>query len=228
MQIAVLGTGAVGRTLAGRLDGLGHDVVIGTRDVAQTVARTDGGGLGHLPYSQWQQEHPGVRLLPFPEAGAHGDVVINATAGVNALSALEAVGAANLAGKVLLDLALPLDFSHGMPPTLTIAGDDSLGEQTQRAYPDARVVKTLNTVHMDVMVDPTRVPGEHNLFVAGEDREAKETVVSLLRAFGWTQESIIDLGGIRAARATEMYMQLYFQLVGRFDTFDVNIAVVRR
>lgn len=115
-----------------------------------------------------------------------------------------------------------------MPPTLTIAGDDSLGEQTQRAYPDARVVKTLNTVHMDVMVDPTRVPGEHNLFVAGEDREAKETVVSLLRAFGWTQESIIDLGGIRAARATEMYMQLYFQLVGRFDTFDVNIAVVRR
>lgn len=171
---------------------------------------------------------PRCGLLSFPEAGAHGDVVINATAGVNALSALEAVGGAHLAGKVLLDLALPLDFSHGMPPTLTIAGDDSLGEQTQRAYPDARVVKTLNTVYMDVMVDPARVPGEHNLFFAGEDQGAKETVTSLLNAFGWTQESIIDLGGIRAARATEMYMQLYFQLVGHFDTFDVNIAVVRK
>lgn len=143
------------------------------------------------------------------------------------MAALESTGAENLAGKIIVDLALPLDFSQGMPPTLTVAGTDSLGEQIQRSYPDARVVKTLNTVFKDVMIEPTRVPGQHHLFVAGNDAGAKDLVKGVLGEFGWPADRIIDLGGIQSARSTEMYMQLYFNLVGVLDTFDFNIEIVR-
>ena len=128
---------------------------------------------------------------------------------------------------MLVDLAIPLDFSEGMPPQLLCANTDSLGEQIRRACPDARVVKTLNTVFKDVMVEPARVPGRHNVFVAGEDSGAKDIVKDLIGEFGWPQEAIVDLGGIRAARATEMYMALYFNLVDVLGTFEFNIAVIR-
>lgn len=228
MKIAVLGTGMVGRALAGRLAGLGHDVVIGTRDVEQTLARSEpDNNFGHPPYADWRQANPAVRLVPFPEAGAHGELVVNATAGTASLDALAAVRSENLAGKVLVDLALPLDFSQGMPPRLTVANTGSLGEQIQRAYPEAHVVKALNTVFVNVMIDPARLPGRHNIFVAGDDAGAKKTVMDLLGEFGWPEEAIVDLGGIQAARATEMYMRLYFTLVGALDTFEFNIALVR-
>ncbi|MFD6059587.1 NADPH-dependent F420 reductase [Rhodococcus wratislaviensis] len=227
MKIAVLGTGMVGRALAGRLSDLGHNVVIGTRDVATTVARTESDAMGTPPYPHWQKEHPAVRLVTLPEAGAHGEVVLNATNGQNALAALEAVGAEHLAGKVLLDLALPLDLSQGFPPTLTVANTDSLGEQTQRAFPDARVVKSLNSVFCEVMVDPSRVPGQHSIFVAGNDPAAKKTVEELLSEFGWPAGSVIDLGDITGARGAEMYARLYFTLHKVLGTFDFNIAVVR-
>lgn len=226
MNIAVIGTGGVGRALAGRLAQLGHDVVIGTRDVAATTARTEPDPiLGTPPYSHWQAEHPGIRLLSFADAGSFAEVVINATSGAKSLDALHQVGRATLAGKILLDLALPLDLSQGMPPTLTVANTDSLGEQIQAAFPEARVVKTLNSVSYAVMIDPSRVPGEHNLFLAGNDDDAKSTVRGLLTAFGWPEKSLIDLGDITAARASEMYSRLLFQLAGLFGTFDVNISV---
>lgn len=227
MKIAVLGTGMVGRALAGRLAAIRHDVVIGTRDVEQTLVRTEPGTMGLSPYAEWQQAHPEIQLVSFPEAGAHGEIVINATAGVASLAALEAVGAKNLDGKIVVDIAIPLDFSQGMPPLLLVASTDSLGEQIQRAYPDARVVKTLNTVFGDMMIDPARVPGQHNVFLAGDDTGAKKTVRNLLGEIGWTEEAMIDLGGIRAARGTEMYMPLYFMLENALGTFDFNIAVVR-
>lgn len=228
MRIAVIGTGMVGRALAGRLAGLGHDVVIATRDVKQTLARTEPDALGTPPYARWQTANAKVRLLSFADAGVHGEVVINATAGAVSLAALEAVGATNLAGKVLLDVALPLDLSDGMPPRLLFANTDSLGERIQRAFPDARVVKSLTTVFAQVMVDPANVPGRHNIFVGGDDASAKATVKDLLRELGWPEETIIDLGGIRTARATEMYAPLFFALVGALGgSWFVNIAVVR-
>jgi predicted dinucleotide-binding enzyme len=227
MKIAVLGTGMVGRALAGRLAGLGHDVVVGTRDVEQTLARTEPDMKGTPPYAEWQRAHPAVRLAPFPDAGAHAEIVVNATAGAQSLAVLEMVGAANLAHKVLVDLAVPLDYSQGRPPRLAFANDDSLGEQIQRAFPEARVVKTLNTMHVQVMIDPARVPGRHNVFLAGEDGGAKQTVKGLLGEFGWPSNSMVDLGGIRAARTTEMYAPLLFSLMGVFGTSDLNIAVVR-
>jgi predicted dinucleotide-binding enzyme len=160
------------------------------------------------------------------DAGAHAEVVLNATAGAVCMQALEAVGAANLSGKVLLDVAVPLDYSQGRPPKLSFGISDSLGEQIQRAFPGARVVKSLNTMHFSVMVDPSRLPGTHNVFIAGEDAAAKETVRSLLHGFGWAKDTIIDLGGIQGARATEMYVPLLFQLFGTFKTYDINIGVV--
>ena len=121
-------------------------------------------------------------------------LIVNATAGTGSLSALEAAGAANLAGKVLVDMANPLDFSQGFPPLLSVANADSLGEQIQRAFPDARVVKTLNTMNALRDGRAARVPGAHNVFLAGEDAAAKKTVKGLLREFGWPEESILDLG----------------------------------
>ncbi|MDA5139917.1 NAD(P)-binding domain-containing protein [Streptomyces sp. AD681] len=227
MKIAVLGTGMVGRALAGKLSTLGHDVVIGTRNVEQTLARTEPDAMGNVSFGQWQGEHQGVRLLTFADAAAHGDLVVNASPGAISLTVLEAAGAANLSGKVLWDIALPLDLSQGLPPTLTVANTDSLGEQIQRAYPDARVVKALTTVFAEVMVDPARVPGEHNVFVAGEDSGANSTVTELIEQFGWPAKALVDLGGIRGARGVEMYGPFYFAMSAALGTFDFNIAVVR-
>jgi 8-hydroxy-5-deazaflavin:NADPH oxidoreductase len=225
MKIAVLGTGMVGRALAAKLADVGHDVVVGTRDVDATLARTLPGPMGHPPYAEWQKDHAKVRLLPFAEAGAHGEIVANATSGDGSIAALEAAG--DLAGKVIVDVANPLDFSQGFPPTLSVCNTDSLGEQIQKAFPGARVVKTLNTVNANVMVEPSRVPGEHTVFVAGEDAAAKETVKTLLREFGWSDGSILDLGGIRAARGVEMYLPLWLSLMGVLGTADFNIRVTR-
>lgn len=227
MRIAILGTGTVGRTLGGCLDGLGHDVVIGTRDVTETLARTERDAMGNPRYAEWQPSHPNVRLVSFADAGAHGELVVNATAGEASLAALESARADNLADKVLIDVANALDFSHGRPPVLSVANTDSLGEQIQRAHPEARVVKTLNTMGAPVMVEPSRLPGAHHVFVAGDDADAKQTAKGLLKELGWTDASIIDLGGIRAARGTEMYLPLWLSLYGALGTGDFNIGVVR-
>jgi predicted dinucleotide-binding enzyme len=227
MKIAVLGTGMVGRALSSRLAGLGHDVAIGTRDVDTTLSAAEPDRMGNVPFAQWHADHSEVRLLTFADAGVHGEVIVNATAGGVSLAALEAAGADSLAGKVLMDVANTLDFSQGMPPILAVVNTDSLGEQIQRAFPDTRVVKTLNTMNASVMVDPSRVPGDHDVFVAGEDTDAKETVKGLLREFGWKDDNIVELGGIRSARGTEMYLPLWLSLFGVLGTADYNIKVVR-
>ena len=141
--------------------------------------------------------------------------------------ALSLAGAENLAGKILVDVANPLDFSRGMPPTLTVANDDSLGEQIQRAHPDTQVVKALNTVNADVMVDPARVPGSHVLFICGNDGAAKAEVSSLLGTFGWPPERIVDAGDITAARGTEMYVILWVRLMGALGSPYFNVALER-
>jgi predicted dinucleotide-binding enzyme len=225
MRIAVLGTGVVGRTLAARLDGLGHDVVIGTRDPGATMARTEPGGFGTEPYPRWQAGHARIRLLSFADAAGFAELLVNATFGASAMAVLVAAGEAGLAGKVLIDVSNPLDFSRGMPPTLDPVNTDSLGEQIQRAFPAARVVKALNTMNCQVMVDPGRVPGEHNVFLAGSDAAAKEAAAGLIASFGWPAGSVIDLGDISAARGTEMLMPLWLRLMGSLGHADFNFHV---
>ncbi|MBL1109138.1 NAD(P)-binding domain-containing protein [Streptomyces sp. 5-8] len=215
MRYAVLGTGEVGRTLAGRLLELGHEVTLGSRTRDNPVA------------VEWATAEAGrAHAGTFAEAAAAGEVVVNAVAGRVALDALEAAGAEHLAGKVLVDVSNPLAFEDGQP-LLDPVGSDSVGERIQRAFPQARVVKTLNTVNCRVMVDPRRVPGEHHLFVCGADARAKEQVTALLGEFGWPAGRVLDLGGIEAARAVEMYLPLWLTLFGRFGDADFNIEVRR-
>lgn len=151
--------------------------------------------MGNPPFAQWQAENLAVSLRTFADAAAAAELVVTATAGNGVLRALQAAGAENLAGKVLIDVTNPLDFSAGFPPTLFVSSTDSLGEQIQRAFPSARGVKTLNTVNCLVMVDPSRVPGEHSVFVAGEDATAKDVARDLLGTFGWKDADVVDLGG---------------------------------
>ncbi len=158
MKIAVLGTGGVGRTLAGGLSEVGHDVLVGTRDVAATLARTEGDAMGNPPFAQWQSDHPRVQLVEFGEAASKAEVVFNATAGTGSLPALAAAGS-GLDDKVLVDVANPLDFSQGMPPTLFVANNDSLAEQIQQNYPRTKGVKTLNTMNARLMVNSSSLPG---------------------------------------------------------------------
>ena len=226
MKIAVLGTGHVGQTLAGRLAELGHEVTVGTRDVTATLARTDPDAMGNPPYSAWATAHPAVSLAPFAEAAAAADLIVNATSGDVSLAALEAAGRDNLAGKVLLDVSNPLDFSAGFPPTLFVKDTDSLAEQIQAAFPDARVVKSLNTLTAALMVRPRLLAdGEHSIFMSGNDSAAKETVAGLLESFGHTD--VIDLGDISTARGPEMYLPIWLRLMNALSVPIFNIKVVR-
>jgi predicted dinucleotide-binding enzyme len=152
-------------------------------------------------------------------------VVFNCTAGSASLEALKQAGGSNLGGKVLVDVANPLDFSKGMPPTLTVCNTDSLAEQIQRAYPDAKVVKALNTVNNMVMVNPGMVSGEHDVFVCGNDPQAKARVVEILRSFGW--EKPFDLGDITAARGLEMMLPVWVQLYGTLQRPNFNFKIAR-
>ncbi|HCB06009.1 MAG TPA: NADP oxidoreductase [Nocardioides bacterium] len=225
MKFAVLGTGTVGRAIGGRLDELGHDVTIGTRDPQATLARTEADGMGNPPYAEWAAQHNGIRLASFADASAAAEVVVNATSGEASLEVLGLAGGENLAGKVLIDIANPLDFSAGMPPTLLVKDTDSLGEQIQRAFPAVRVVKTLNTLTAGLMVRPDTLPEGSSVFVSGDDAEAKAVVSTLLKEFGHTD--VIDLGDLSTARGTEMLLPVWLRLMGALGTPNFNFKIVR-
>jgi predicted dinucleotide-binding enzyme len=227
MRIGVIGTGIVGQTMAAKLVELGHEVMIGTRDVDKTLARTEPDVYGNPPFGAWHRQHAKVKLGTFAEAAAFGAVIINATNGAASLEALKAAGEANLKGKILMDIANPLDFSKGMPPSLFVSNTDSLGEQIQRGFPEVKVVKTLNTMNAYVMANPRQLAdGDHDVFVSGNDAEAKAQVTDLLKnGFGWKQ--VIDLGDITSARGAEMYLLLWLRLFGALQTPMYNIKVVK-
>ena len=226
MRFGILGTGVVGKTIAARLAGLGHEAMVGTRDPEETMSRNEPDRHGNPPFSAWQEEHPKVGLGTFAEAAARGEVVVNATAGAVSLEALERAGEENLSGKVLMDISNPLDFSRGMPPTLSVVNTDSLGEQIQRRFPEARVVKTLHTMNARLMVDPAQLAGgDHTVFVCGDDPVAKAAVTDLLRGFGWSD--IVDLGDITTARGTEMMLPVWVRLFGALEKPLFNFKIVR-
>jgi predicted dinucleotide-binding enzyme len=214
MRIGVLGTGMVGGTIGTRLVGLGHEVMMGSREAGGEKAQA------------WVEEAgAGASEGTFADAAAFGELVFNCTAGMHSVAALEAAGPTNLAGKILVDVANPLDFAQGFPPSLAVANTDSVGEQIQRAFPEAMVVKALNTMNCSVMVEPGAVPGDHAVFLCGEDAAAKDRVAELIGTFGWPRERILDLGGIRSARGLEMYLPLWLELMRALGTGTFNIAV---
>jgi len=226
MKIAVLGTGTVGRTLAAALAGLGHSVVLGTRDPQATLARSRPDAMGAPPFSEWHAANQHISLESFTDAAASAELVVNAANGARSLAAMSLAGSANLARKVVMDVSDPLDFSQGMPPVLNPVNTDSLGERIQRAFPDALVVKTLNTVTAGLMVDPGRLAGgDHSVFVSGDDAGAKKEVTEILESLG--HRDIIDLGDITSARGAEMMMAAWLRLWGVLGTADFNFKIVR-
>ena len=224
MKIGIFGTGIVGQTLADALAAKGHDVMIGTRDPQATLQRSSTRGPA---FRDWHASHQAVKLGTFAEAARFGDALINATSGSGALPALEGAGAEALREKILLDLSNPLDFSKGFPPTLTVSNTDSLGEVLQRAFPRVRLVKTLNTTTAALMVNPAAVGGgDHTMFVAGNDAEAKAKVKGWLEEwFGW--RDVIDLGDMTNARGMEMLLPLWTRLYGTLGSPMFNFRIVR-
>lgn len=225
-KFGVLGTGPVGQTVAAKLAGLGHSVFVGTRDPAATMARTSPDTFGNPPFAVWREKHPAIEFGTLAQAAAHGDILVNATNGNGSVEALKAAGESNLGGKILIDIANPLDFSKGMPPSLSVCNTDSLGEQLQRAFPSLKVVKTLNTMNAYLMVGPAQLAGgEHTVFVSGNDAAAKATVTEVLRSFGW--KDILDLGDISTARGTEMILPIWLRVWGATKTPMFQFKVVR-
>ena len=211
MKIGVLGTGSAGQTVATKFVAMGHDVMMGARAADNEKV------LGFA-------ERTGGRAGTFANAAAHGEMVLNCTRGDTSLAMLSTLSA-ELRGKILVDVANPLDFSQGFPPHLTVSNTDSLAEQIQRALPETFVVKSLNTVNASVMIEPSRVPGRHSVFVSGNDLHAKGRVMDFLRGLGW--QSIVDLGDITSARAAEQILPLWTRLYTVLGTADFNIAVMK-
>jgi predicted dinucleotide-binding enzyme len=216
MKIAILGTGMVGNAIGTKLVQQGHEVMMGSRS-----ANSDAG-------KEWLKSVGSkAKIGTFSDAAAFGGFVFDCTNGANSIAALRQAGATNLNGKILVQASNPLDFSKGMPPTLTVCNTDSLAEQAQREFPGAKVVKALNTLNCEVMVNPSLVPGDHNLFICGNDAGARREVSDrLCQWFGWKPANIIDLGDITGARGTEMLLPLWLRLFGKFGHPHFNFRVV--
>jgi 8-hydroxy-5-deazaflavin:NADPH oxidoreductase len=222
VRIAVVGSGGVGLGLAPALAAVGHDVVLATRDPAATTAREDVAG--------WVAANPDVPVVALQDAAAGADLVVNATGGLVSADALEAVdaggGGGALDGVVVLDLANPLDFSGGFPPRVLADDRESLAERLQRRFPAARFVKSLNTVGVEVMVDPGAVAGgDHTAFLSGDDADAKAVVLGLLHDLGW--RDVMDLGDLTTARAVELWLPLWLRLHQATGSRTVTLKVVR-
>ncbi len=230
MKIAIIGTGTVGRAIASRLVELEYDVMMGTRNVAEKLASTAKDMYGNPPFNEWIKSNSKIRLATFSDAAAFGELLINATNGSNSVKALILSGGKNLSGKILIDIANPLDFSNGMPPSLIsgLNNTNSLAEEIQRTFPDVMVVKTLNTMAATLMVNPDMIgKGDHVNFICGNSAEAKSKVEKILNQFGWKTENIMDLGDITAARATESVLPIWVRIMGVAKTGMFNFKVVK-
>jgi 8-hydroxy-5-deazaflavin:NADPH oxidoreductase len=215
MRIGIFGTGIVGSTLGTKLVQLGYEVKMGSRTPNNEKA------------AEWVKS-AGSKASQgtFADAGSFGEILFNCTSGNISVDALKMAGAQNLKGKVLVDVSNSLDFSKGMPPTLTISNTDSIGEQIQRTFPEAKVVKSLNTVSAPIMVNPNMVQGEHDIFVGGNDPQAKAQVQKILNEFGW--KNVIDIGDISTSRGTEMWLALWVRLMMKYQNPIFNLHIIRQ
>jgi len=230
MKIAIFGTGAVGQTIASKLAESNYDVMIGTRNVAEKSKSTVKDSYGNPSFSEWHNANKKIKLGSFAEAAAFGEIIVNATHGGSSLSALKLADKKDIDGKILIDIANPLDFSHGMPPGLLpgLNNTNSLGEEIQKTFPKALVVKTLNTMWCGLMVNPGMIGGgDHINYISGNDENAKKSVRKVLKQLGWHDENILDLGDITAARATESLLPIWLRVMGVMQSPAFNFKIIR-
>ncbi|MFF1482899.1 NADPH-dependent F420 reductase [Streptomyces sp. NPDC058301] len=214
MKIALLGTGNVAKVLAPKLVSLGHEVTLGSRDPGNSAG------------AQWAGDH-GAALTGIAEAAAGAEFVVNTAPGLASLDVLTAAGADNLRGKVVVDVSNATEVKDGVLGVVTQADGSSVAEQLQKAFPEARIVKALNTMAGQVMVDPGRIPGHHTVFLSGDDAAAKAEVADLLKSFGWGEAQILDIGDVVSARATEAALLLFVRLYTTFQSPEFNLSVAR-
>jgi 8-hydroxy-5-deazaflavin:NADPH oxidoreductase len=216
MKIGVLGTGMVGDAIGSKLIELGHSVMMGSRSAnnEKAVAFVAKHGSGKAGAGT------------FTDAAAYGEIVFNCIRGVESLKVLKDAEK-NLNGKVLVDISNALDFSHGMPPTLAISNTSSVAEEIQKSLPAVKVVKSLNTMNCNIMVNPASINGgDHNVFLSGNDPGAKKQVAGILKDFGWAEKNITDLGDIKSARGVEMYLPIWLNIMGSRNSGAFNIKIV--
>lgn len=216
MKIAVFGTGNVGDTIGSKLIELGHTVMMGSRKADNEKAKA------------FVAKHNGKASAgTYTDAAAIGEIIFNCTAGVGSIEALKMAGEKNINGKIIVDIANPLDFSKGMPPSLAVCNTNSLGEEIQKAFPQTKIVKALNTMWCGLMVNPAMINGgDHSTFICGNDAGAKEEVKKILKSFGWAEKNILDLGDLTKARGTEMYLPLWLSIYGATNNGAFNIKII--
>ncbi|MCA2979382.1 MAG: NAD(P)-binding domain-containing protein [Myxococcaceae bacterium] len=217
MKIAVLGTGMVGDTIASRLVELGHEVRMGSRTASNEKA------------AAWVKKAGAMASAgTFADAAGFGELIVNCTLGAGAAEALSMAGEQHLSGKTVIDVSNPLDFSKGMPPSLFVSNTDSLGEQLQRRFPKAKVVKALNTMNCAIMVNPRLLPDTHHTFLSGDDAGAKAEARALLKQFGWRDDEVVDLGDITTARGTESVLPIWVRIWGATKNGLFNFKLVTK
>lgn len=230
MRIAVLGTGIVGQTLSSGLAGLGHDVMMGTRDVQEKLLEEGNDRYGNPPLKEWIKKNEAVKLVSFADAAEFGEIVINATNGGNALNALDLANEENLTGKIIVDVSNPIDFTEAGAPFLIegLNNTNSLGEEIQKEFPETKVIKTFNTVNCSLMVNPNSLGGgDHVNYISGNDADAKSKVKRLLKELGWKDGNIVDLGDITAARAQESFLLMWLKVMETIGTEEFNFQIVK-
>ncbi|MCL6417368.1 NAD(P)-binding domain-containing protein [Aestuariirhabdus sp. Z084] len=226
MKVAVLGTGMVGRSLSEKLIKLGHEVSLGTRDVKTSLAVSDIDSLGNSPLKQWLSELPSINLNFFSAAAKNAEVIFLAAHGCVAKDILDSVSEENIAGKTIIDVSNSLIFGEqGELPRLEIGNTESVGETLQKLFPTAHIVKALNNIQHSLMVNPGSIPGNHNVFISGNNENAKNETKRLLNEFGWKENQIVDLGNIVYARAMEMNVILWWRIYELLGTGDFNFEI---
>ncbi|HJT23098.1 MAG TPA: NAD(P)-binding domain-containing protein [bacterium] len=222
MKIGIIGSGVVAQTLGTKLVELGHDVVLGTRDPKKLDEKKNMAGT----LNEWLKAvNNKAKVVTFKEAAQHGELLINATHGQASVEALHMAEAGQVGPKILIDTANELDFSKGAPQALA-SSTRSVAINIQNAFPKLKVVKSLNTIAANLMVNPKALKGgDHTIFVAGNDKDAKAKVTDLLKSFGWTD--VMDLGDIQAAHGPEMMMGMWVALYMSLKNGMIGVKIQR-
>lgn len=226
MKVAVLGTGMVGRSLAAKLSALGHEVIMGTRDVQTTLSISEVDSLGNTPMKKWLSEHRNITLLNFSQAANNAQVIFLPVHGSTAQKILGHIERKDLDDKTVIDVSNSLVFGEpGALPHLEITSTTSIGESLQDAFPKANIVKALNNIQHSLMIEPELISGNHNVFISGNNQKAKDEAKKILSEFGWNEKQMIDLGGIVYARAMEMNVLLWWRMYEILGTGDFNFEI---
>ncbi len=214
MKVGIIGSGVVGQTLGTGLVGLGHEVKIGSRQAGNEKLVEWVGKTG-------DKASEGT----FAEVATFGDIVILATLWDGTEQAIQMAGPANFAGKVVVDATNPMKFGPS-GPNLALGFSDSAGESVQRWLPEARVVKAFNIVPAALMIKPDLLGEVPDMFICGNDDEAKKSVTEMLTAFGWPEA--VDMGGIEESRLIEPLGMLWIKHFFRTKNWQHAFKLIRK